>query len=325
MSNTLLYTVCSANNLAHAKTMLDSFQAYHRDIDIFLVLVDEPGEHFVMPSLDGVTIITAKELQLPFFNNLVSRYTTIELNCAIKIFAAQFFLNQFSHNNFYYLDADILILDSIGEVNTFLLTNSFVITPHIISALPSDNAMPFERDILRSGIYNAGFMGFKRDENVIKIFEWWASHMHHECYYNFAEGMGVDQIWLNLLPILFKGVYIWNDPTVNVAYWNMHERNLTVEKSNYFVNLQPLKFVHISGFNPLKPDQISKHQNRYTLAEQPGWAHLLSYYTSLLMANGFEKYYLVPCFYAKKVKKSIGIMRFVNSILRPLGVKVTNT
>ena len=62
---------------------------------------------------------------------------------------------------------------------------------------------------------------------------------------------------------------------MNVAYWNLHERELTRDATGrWFVNDQPLRFFHFSGFNPREPHLLSKHQTRTRLSDHPELARL---------------------------------------------------
>ena len=61
--------------------------------------------------------------------------------------------------------------------------------------------------------------------------------------------MFTDQRWVDFAPSFFDH-FILKDPTYNVAYWNLHERDLEWTDGRYLVNGQPLTFFHFSGFVP---------------------------------------------------------------------------
>ncbi|TAF52113.1 MAG: hypothetical protein EAZ62_06170, partial [Sphingobacteriia bacterium] len=207
---------------------------------------------------------------LPHFAEMAQQYSVLELNCAVKVLAGQHFLQEAHLDHLFYLDSDIYVWHDLIDVVSFLQTNDWVMTPHFTHPYPADDCLPNERVTLRSGLYNAGFFATKPGENARAIFNWWAGHMRNECYYDFAEGMGVDQNWLNLLPILFSGVKVWEDPGANLAYWNLHERNLSFVHKSYWVNETfRLRFAHISGYSFDQAQSISRHQNRYQWQDQP--------------------------------------------------------
>ena len=214
---------------------------------------------------------------------------------------------------------------SLRLIEIALQENDILLTPHLTTSFPDNTALPLQRHILRAGLYNAGFMAFKKGDTTNRFLQWWAGHMKTECYYNFAEGMGVDQNWLSLVPLLFDKTGIVTNKGANVAYWNLHERALNNRDGITMVNDEvPLLFLHISGYNFDQPDILSRHQNRYQLSEFPVLGELLTEYRSVVERNGYATYSAMPCYFSRPVKKSTGLMKTVNKLLKPLGVKISN-
>ncbi len=79
------------------------------------------------------------------------------------------------------------------------------------------------------------------------------------------------------------------DPAYNVAYWNLHARELTEQDGSYFSEGRPLGFFHYSGYDPTKPDQLSKHQTRNRIIRGSALDKLLAEYRELLFAAGYER------------------------------------
>lgn len=320
----ILYTVCSANHLAHCKTMADSFAAYHPDYSIIIGLVDKVDNRFPVEQFAPYEIWEIGKMHIPDFESITTRYSVIELNCAMKAFVAQAIFAREYPDILLYLDSDMWVHHSLTIVESLLQQHPILITPHFTQPLPDNAMQPLERDLLRSGVYNAGFMAMTRSATTHKFLHWWASHMREECYYKFAEGMGVDQIWLNLVPLLFPESGLFKHPGANVAYWNIHERSLSKNEQHILVNdAYPLLFLHISGYNFNSPDLLSRHQTRFQLTELPVWKELLNEYQQLVIANGYNKYHSLPCLYATPPSVSLGIMKKINLLLQPLGIKIS--
>ncbi|MFX8895502.1 hypothetical protein ABTM96_20420, partial [Acinetobacter baumannii] len=74
----------------------------------------------------------------------------------------------------------------------------------------------------------------KKSSETFQFLNWWSDRLIDQCYYNFAEGMGVDQAWLNIVPLFFKEVCVANHKGLNVAYWNLHERKLSIHNEMVF-------------------------------------------------------------------------------------------
>lgn len=320
----ILYTVCSANHLAHCKTMVRSFMEHHQGYEIVIGLVDKIDDRFTEEEFLPCRLVEIDKMGIPDFQELLFRYTVIELNCAMKVFVAEYIFQQYQPDILLYLDSDMWVKGSLQELEAQLAEHPILLTPHFTVPLPDNTAKPLERDLLRSGIYNAGFMAYRRSDTVTRFLQWWREHMRGECYYNFAEGMGVDQIWLNLVPLLFEETGIVRHPGANVAYWNLHERALSEQDGVVMVNgTHRLLFLHISGYRFDEPEKISRHQDRFLMSDQPVLREMLNTYRALVIDNGYQKFSPMPCLYARPVKKSTGLMKTVNQLLKPLGVKIS--
>ena len=321
----ILYTVCSANHLAHCKTMTDSFVQFNEGYQVIIGLVDKINDRFDKNDFSPCQLIETDTIGIPGFEAMAASYSVIELNCAMKPFLAQYIFEQEQPDILLYLDSDIWVRHPFISVEDQLQLYDILLTPHFTTALPDNTGLPLERDVLRSGIYNAGFMAFKKSDTVTAFLQWWAMHMQTECYYNFGEGMGVDQVWLNLVPLLYDKAGIFLHKGANVAYWNLHERVLSIRNEKVMVNdSKPLLFLHISGYRFDQPDVLSRHQNRFQLTELPVLSGLLAEYREAVIRNGYEKYRVLPCLFSKPVKKSTGLMKLVNKWLKPLGVKIAD-
>ena len=67
MSKKIVYTVCSANHLAYAKTMADSFAEHNPGYTIFIGLVDRIAGRFDPSFFEPYTIIEAESLGIDVF------------------------------------------------------------------------------------------------------------------------------------------------------------------------------------------------------------------------------------------------------------------
>ena len=84
-----------------------------------------------------------------------------------------------------------------------------------------------------------------------------------------------------------EGARVLRDTACNVAYWNLHQRELTLFDGGWRVDGEPLCFFHFSGINARDSSRLSK----YTLAFQgeqcsPALRSLITHYVDQLRANG---------------------------------------
>jgi glycosyltransferase involved in cell wall biosynthesis len=191
-----------------------------------------------------------------------------------------------------YLDPDILVLQSFDDViAAFEEDQEVVLIPHTVKPFPNDGKSPGDLDILRSGIYNLGFAAFRNSQRSIEILTWWDKKLRTLCLADPREGVFTDQKWMDYLPAFEKNVRILRHPGYNVAYWNIHERQVTMHDGLWSVRqandaLVPLVFYHFSGFHPDRHD-LSKYQDRYE-GNLPGDLKiLLEDYAARLKASGF--------------------------------------
>ncbi|TAE36149.1 MAG: glycosyl transferase [Runella slithyformis] len=296
----LAFTVCTNSHLAKAKSMADSLRAFNPDLQLIIGVVDELTSAIDSAFFAPHTLLEIKNIGIPDFEKLLKQYNPFELSCLGKPCFADFLLQTNPDlTHLYYFDADVYFYDNISSIEVLLDHHDIVITAHSFVDLPN-GGLPTMRGFLNSGLYNSGFFALKRSTESLKFVEWWKNRLRTEGYFNFAEGMFVDQLWLNFVPLLFKNVLI--DPHLghNVGYWNMHERTITQTNGQYVVNeTWPLVFFHFSGFSPSKPHQISVHQDRYNLLDFPVLAGIFDAYGKSLLANNHAHYQSMPNAYFK--------------------------
>ena len=125
-----------------------------------------------------------------------------------------------------------------------------------------------------------------------------------KAYIHFAKGMFTDQIWINFAPLLFEKVHILRHPGYNMAYWNLHERMLsdsrTVVKNSESTQLI---FFHFSGYNPIKPENMSIYQNRFSFENRNDVTNLFKDYSAKLIENNYMLYVRYPCTFSVEKQK----------------------
>jgi glycosyltransferase involved in cell wall biosynthesis len=139
---------------------------------------------------------------------------------------------------------------------------------------------------MRSGSYNLGFLALARSDTTETFLRWWQERIFDRCIARVEQGLFVDQKWIDLVPGMFDGVHILTDPGYNVAYWNLHSRKLRISEEIQ-VNGRPLAFFHFSGIDPRDLETVSRHQDRFRLADIGDAARLYERYAGLLAEAGY--------------------------------------
>ncbi len=285
MNSTAIFTIASKNYLAYVRTLLQSVHEHHADVDCYCFLADEiQGE--LDPVLENYSLVEARDLGIPDFISMTFKYDIVEFNTAIKPFSFKYLLEK-GYEKIIYFDPDIMLFSSAEPLLALLERHPILLTPHITRPIPAgDSFRPSERSHLISGTYNLGFIAISSCDAAREFIEWWSLRCAEACYIEPETGIFVDQKWINHVPGLFPDVCILRHPGCNMAYWNLHERQL----DGLTVNGEyPLIFYHFSGINTDDLEVLSKHQEKYSLTMRTDLQAVFEEYRSRLLANGHEQ------------------------------------
>ncbi len=278
---TAIFSICSNNYVPQAEVFFDSARCHHPEADLYLGLADEStGKQDYPPD---IRVLPADQLGIPDFRSVAFGYDIMEFNTAIKPYV-MLKLFQLGYTQVLYFDPDILIfrrLDSIFEA--LAAGASFVLTPHLCSP-PGTGALRSEVDVMRTGIYNLGFLASSRQPETEPVLRWWARKLRHECINDQTGGIFVDQKFMDLVPGFTDHTRVLRDTTMNVAYWNLAQRRLDTQDRAWTVDGRPLGFFHFSGFDATKPGRLSNH---VACGQVSGALQsLLSFYADRILAKG---------------------------------------
>jgi len=251
-------TIVDANYLKFALCLAESFIKCNEDYDFYIFLLDGSTD---LPNIDSrIRIVNIDESITENFFHRAFYYEITELSTSVKPDCLIHILNM-DYKRAVYVDPDIYFYSSLTKMNQLLNEYNVVITPHTTEEIYDGN-LPDDLSFLRAGVYNLGFIGFANNKEARDILSWWSQRLALNAFTAFSRGMFTDQKWIDLLPAYFDGVFIFKDPTYNVAYWNLHSRNLEKKFDIYLVNGENLTFFHFSGIN-LDSTAVSKHTNRF--------------------------------------------------------------
>ncbi len=213
-------------------------------------------------------------------------YDVTELATALKPWLLEVLLDAGSEPVLY-LDPDIQVFTSLAPLAEAAADHGIVLTPHVDVPLPLDDRNVDDRAILASGIYNLGFIGVGQSARPFLSF--WKERLRRQCVNDPEHMRFVDQRWVDFVPGLFDHVIV-REPQYNVAYWNLHGREVAWSGERWEVNGAPLAFFHFSGYSPRARHLLSKYQldrPRILLSEHRDLAQLCDRYADLLVAHGY--------------------------------------
>jgi SAM-dependent methyltransferase/glycosyltransferase involved in cell wall biosynthesis len=279
-------TIIAKNYVAFARVLASSFQAHNPQGRCWTLVIDD-FEGYIDPAEEPFEVVTIDDLEIEHFDRMAALYDVLELSTAVKPWLLRHLLGARGLERITYLDPDIRIYDDLGGVDRLLGEHRMVVTPHLTEPMPRDGRKPNETDILIAGAYNLGFIGLSGGADTDHLLDWWSERLETDCVVAPEKGYFVDQRWIDFAPGLVKSFHVLRDPGYNVAYWNLPSRSVRGRGDSWEVNGSPLRFFHFSGFDPTRPDTLSKHQDRLQLKDSPAVRRLCRDYAEELVSRGY--------------------------------------
>lgn len=283
-----IFTIITKSHLAYARSVAAHLEKLHPGLRFYAFLADQPDDCFDSGGEPFEMVLLDEYLPREFLDTMPVYYTPYEFSNALKPFAHLHLAGRSDLECWFYLDADTYVCGRFHEVFEALGSTSILLTPHISKPAILSQTEDLERAFLQAGIFNGGFLGIRKSEVAMRFLEWWKDRLVWLCLH--AEpGLEVDQSWLNFVPVIFDDVLVFRDPSVNVAYWNLHERRLCLAADGSIeVEGRKVVFVHISGWDWREPGRLSRHTTAGAGASEEAWRSVIEKYREALLAAGIE-------------------------------------
>lgn len=208
-----------------------------------LCLSDEAHEFLTALALPGLMPVSLAELEAhdPELLRAKSNRTTIEyyFTCSSALMAALFDMHR-EIEVLTYLDSDLYFFTRPDVIFEEFRDASTYIVPH--------NFSKRNEDLLWGGLYNVGWVSFRRDADGLACLAWWRRSCLEWCH-DYVEGDRFgDQRYLEKFPERFARVAIARHPGINTAPWNLDRYRLGVGADGVpTVDGMPIIFFHFSG------------------------------------------------------------------------------
>jgi len=247
------FTSIAGNYLAKAAVLAESVRKHNAGARFYLVLNDpEAPDLRRFPGLfDRVFLLPDLKLPAQNVGSWIFQHTLVELCTAVKGPFLLHALEELRAEKVVYLDPDVVVLDSLRELETLLDKHSIVATPHLLE--PEEGGKGIEENevcALQHGVYNLGFLAVNNSAEAVRFARWWSDRLMQFCYDDIFNGLFTDQRWMDLAPGFFPGFHILRDTTYNVAPWNISRRRVAAGPGGKLrVEGSPIKFFHFSGID----------------------------------------------------------------------------
>lgn len=287
MSTAGIVAIATRNYLHSARAMCESVHAFHPAAP-FWVIVPDGIDRTPANWPEWLVLVQGEQLGISQWRRFAFQYSALELCCALKPFALEWAFQNSDCDRLLYLDCDTLVYAPLQEAIDRLDSANIVLTPHLVRGDAGEKWLSHEEQLLRTGVFNMGFLGVRRTPETSLFLTWWQGRLRKGCIRSVIEHRFYDQIHVESAPAQFHGVTILRDLGYNVAMWNLHERFLERDPASGTIRCgeRPLVFFHFSGFDPADPQKLAR--GRADTAPDTALAALLENYGSRLQACGQE-------------------------------------
>lgn len=271
---TLFFTVCSLRQYPQALALGESLRRHHPDCSFFIGLADQPER---LP--DGVPrpfpVIGAEVLQIPDFHKFTEKYTWLEVLHALRPQFARYFLVQHPESDrLAFLGPESWVLAPLTDWLDTLDAHASSLLPQRLGP-PRDEHWPAERHFLNVGVYQGEAWALRRSQAAERFLEWWSARTVEKGWLRLCEGYGLDQLWLNLVPVFFEASHTWLHPGYGVGYANADERPLQEVAGRWLTGDVPVSLVTWTG---LDRQRLRWEPHRTDRALSAAWRRLAARY-----------------------------------------------
>ncbi|WP_426326528.1 hypothetical protein [Pedobacter sp. R-06] len=294
----IVFSIVAKNYLPLAFTLGESLKKHNTDLDFCILLVDKVDDLKLADQPFKVYSLNEIDLSRDKLENMSFKYNLTEFCTAVKPFFFDFVF-KLGYEKAIYFDPDICTFSSVQPIFDELNNKSIVVTPHFCTPELDYTGLITESLLLHVGAFNFGFVAVSSTMQGKLFINWWMARLYDKCYQDKLESLHTDQKWGDLIPSYFPNeTLISHDIGRNMAFWNLHERNLIKVDGNFYVQNKlvanddtKLIFFHFAGFDISgATGRVHKNHPEYMIEEFPALGSLFSWYADQLKINGYDFY-----------------------------------
>jgi hypothetical protein len=249
-------TYFDVNYLSRGLALHHSLKAVGADFELFVLCMDHAAYSSLNDlALPEITPIMLDELEAadPALLAAKSNRSRIEYYFTCTPALPRYIMHSRTDVDLVtYLDADLFFFSSPRPLFDQLGGGSVAIIAH---RFPQHL-----RDREQYGIYNVGWLTFRRDASGLECLEWWRERCLEWCYDRVDGNRFADQKYLDDWATRFRNVVVLDHPGANLAPWNLGTHAVRADGSSVTVDSKPLIFFHFHGL---------KQRGRWLY--DPGW------------------------------------------------------
>lgn len=241
-------TIITSNYFPYALTLYRSLIRFNPDETLKVLVVDAGIPLPDLTAYPGISVISATDIyQQQHADTMFSRYgsnDTDALRWGLKpVLIAN--LLQKGYSKVIYADCDLFFFDAYEFLFHELNNYGIILTPGGTTRNPQLHEEEFLSGY-QYGQFNAGFIGATKE--AMPALDWWARCCTYRVETNFANGLFVDQKYLDAMPVLFSFTGIVRHKGCNIAFWNQHENKRELVNGKLLINGEfPVIFIHFTN------------------------------------------------------------------------------
>ena len=236
-------TYFDTNYMLRGLTMFRSLQAHEGDFVLWVLCCDDASfgalQTLNVPNLRPIRL-SQVEAHEPRLAAAKAERSFVEYLWTLSpIWPLYLFQTKPEIESLTYLDADQFFYGSPQPIFDEIGDSSISVFSHRYS--PADAHMNV------NGVYNVGWVGFRRDETGLQCLERWAQQCLEWCFAYTDEGRYGDQKYLDEWPERYDGVCEVKHAGAGIAPWNWMNCEFALKSGELLCDGTPLIFFHFHG------------------------------------------------------------------------------
>jgi hypothetical protein len=264
-SESVACSIVAKADLAQARVTATTFRRHNPGVPFEVLLADRIDGAFD-PELEPFPLVEIESIPLPDRRRFLFMHRANELAYAATPYWLRDLLER-GYRRVLFLKQETMVLNSLEPLFARLADAPILLTPHLTAPAGTADGLDRERTVLLAGSYNGGVLGVSRSATARDFLDWWASRLAGGCRHDVASGWHFEQRWLDLVPAYFPDAAIARDPGFNSGHWTLPERRVERDGDSYRIDGAPLRVFRFSGFDPDRPDAVTRYSDRLRVAE----------------------------------------------------------
>lgn len=275
------FTVCNRYQLAEAIALGESILLHHKNVRYVIGYADQTA---IKNLPAGLELIPVTQLEIPQLEEMSERYLDFELVHALRPwFARYLFANSDAGGVWSFLAPATLVCRNFEDLSQPDI--DFFLTPNILRPLPPSEHVDDKR-ILNIGMFNSNAWIARNTENVRDLLDWWSHRTIDRAFFDLCNGMCLDQLWLNYVPVHVPKWGMLRHPLWHLGLHNTADITFSMSNQVPAINGELFYTIDFTGLQHHHP-VWSDHTD---LARHPGWRLTLRNYKSRL--ENFAQYHI---------------------------------